>query len=252
MKKKQIINEYYYDEIIKYLEKSFNKYQFDGSIRDSYIREFLIKYIRIIKSVRLLDLNGFHHECDIMIRSLDEMIIDLAYLELNPSINYERYDLFVHYQEYDLIKERSDIEHFDINTYPDIKTIKEKHDNYEKKYSGKRSRWSGVSYYEQAQKVDESGKTSALSLTDMFINIYRLNCLNSHNSGIVLDKIYKYVAVSQDINYMYLHNINYVVLLTVLLKDICLPHIFNEETKIFKEFDTFLGGLDLIILLNQY
>lgn len=50
---------------------------------------------------------------------------------------------------------------------------------------------------------------------------------------------------------MYLHNINYVVLLTTLLKDVCLPDIFTSDSNIFKEFDTYLGSLQLINKINK-
>jgi len=250
-KKEKIVNYYYYDEIINYLEKSYNDYNFDNSLRETYIKEFLTKYIRIVKSIKLLDLNGFHHECDILIRSLDEMIIDLGYLELNPDDNYIRYDLFVNYQLYDLIKEKCEFENTDINSYQDIADIKSKHDQYEKQYNGKRSRWSGISYYNQAEEIDNIGLKGTMKFTDMFRLIYRLNCLNSHNSGIVLDKVYKNLEINEKIDYMYLHNINYIVLLTSLLKDVCLPQVFTKTTTIFKQFDNFLGFLNLLKKLSS-
>lgn len=250
MVKKAKINDYYYNEIIKYLEDSFGNYKFTDSLRDNYVKEFIIKYIRVLKSIKLLDLNGFHHECDILIRTLDEMIIDLAYLELDSN-NYIRYDLYVNYQLYDLINEKCEIDDIDINEYPEIDIIKNKRDQYEKKYIGKQSRWSGISYYKQAQIVDENKNNGPIPLLDMFRRIYRLNCLNSHNSGIILNKVYKSLNIYQEIDYMYLHNINYIVLLTSLLKEICLPDIFAKDTNIFKEFDTFLGGLKLISEINS-
>ncbi len=244
---KKTINEEYYDQTISYLERNFQKINFqDDNLRDNYLKEALKKYIRTVKSIRLLDLNSFHQECDVLIRSLDELVIDIAYFELDAENNYERHDLYNYFELYTLINERCNDDNIDISSIDITGEIKQKHDEYLKKYNGKLSRWSGKSFYDEAQELDEKVENHIMPFTMLFKKIYRMNCLFSHNSGIILKNVYKFLDITIEKNHMYFHNINNVIILTSLLIYVCLPDLFQEEPSFVKEFDDFIGGLNIL------
>ena len=206
-----------------------------------------------MKSIQLLDQNGFHKECDVLLRSLDEMIIDMAYLELDPKNSYERHYLYTYWEKYNLIKEKCDDDNIDITTINQYNEIKQKHDEYERRrYQGKLSRWSGKSFFDEAQELDDkTTNNNIMPFTMLFKRIYRLNCLFSHNSGIILDQIYKFLDVDIEPDYLYFHNLNYVVILTAFLILVIFPQLFVEEAPFLKEFDSFIGAFKMLQDLSK-
>lgn len=246
MKEKQDLIEHYYIEIIDYLNRNINNYNFSNDERGKYLKLLLTKYTRIVESIKELDLKGLHQECDILIRTLNEMLIDIGYLELDKNKNYKIFDLFTSYQMYELIIERCNDDNIDINSLNVDPKIINDHDVYKNNFLKKKDRWSGISYFNEAEELDEVLDNPIIPFVTMFKKIYRINCLNSHNSGIILNSYYKYLDIEPVRDGMYLHNINNIVILTGLLTIVCLKDIFKEQPTMLYEFDTFMGGLNLV------
>lgn len=246
---KKLLNKEILEKAILYLETEFNSYQFDQSLRSKYLKEFLTKYIRTVKSIVLLDLKGYHKECDILVRTLDEMLIDITYLELNPIDNYERYDLYANGLVYKILKEQCDYDKKDISSVSGIDEYKIKYDEYEKQYGEFKDRWSGLDYKSQALKIDKNYINPIMSFEKLYMKLYKMNLLYSHNSPYILNKDYSKLDIKANINYLYFHNINYIVILTGMLHFI-LPDIFKDEPEFAYEFDNFLAGLKILKRIN--
>lgn len=53
---------------------------------------FLAKFTKTVKAIKLLDEKGYYEDANVLVRTLFEIIITILYCEMNPDINYERYD----------------------------------------------------------------------------------------------------------------------------------------------------------------
>ena len=103
-----------------------------------------------------MDILGYFKECDILIRSLYEIVVKLAYLELNPKEHYERLKLYSYYEEKKFIEQLSKEFNADINSVSGIDEINIMTEKYKnKKYSGNNTYWNGMNIKDTAQKVDE-------------------------------------------------------------------------------------------------
>lgn len=51
------------------------------------------------------------------------------------------------------------------------------------------------SYYDEDQEIDNNTTNNIIPFTMLFKRIYRINCLFFHNSGIVLEHVYKFLDV---------------------------------------------------------
>lgn len=247
---KKLLNKDVLEKAVIYLEKEFDNFEFDESLRSKYLKEFLTKYIRTVKSIAILDLKGYQKECDILVRTLDEMIIDITYLELNPTDNYERYDLYANGLVYKIMKEQFDFDKKDISTLEGIDEYKNKYDEYINKYSRFTDRWSGLNYKSQALKIDENYNSPVMSYEQLYMKLYKMNLLYSHNSPLILNNDYSKLDINPNTDYLYFHNINYVVILTGMMHFV-LPDIFVNEPKFAFEFDNFIAGLNLINQINN-
>lgn len=247
---KKLLNKDVLEKAVSYLKKEYNSYNFDESLRSKYLKEFLTKYIRTVKSIKMLDLKGYQKECDILIRTLDEMLIDIAYLELNPTDNYDRYDLYANGLAYKLLKEQYDYDKQDISTLDGIDEYKNKYDEYVNRFGKFTDRWSGLDYKSQALKIDQNSSNPVMSFEQVYMKIYKMNLLYSHNSPYILNKDYSILNIDAEIDYLYFHNINYIVILTGIMHFI-LPDIFKDEPKFAFEFDNFLAGLKLMEEINN-
>ena len=247
---KKLLNKDVLEKAVAYLEKEFNNYKFDGSLRSKYLKELLTKYIRTVKSIVILDLKGYQKECDIFVRTLDEMIIDITYLELNPIDNYERYDLYANGLIYKTFKDQFDFDQKDISTIEGLEKYKNKYDEYINKYNRFTDRWSGLDYKSQAKKIDEKYTSPVMSYQKLYMKIYKKNLLYSHNSPLILNEDYSKLDINPNVDYLYFHNINYVVILTGMMHFV-LPDIFVNEPKFAFEFDNFMAVLNLIEELNK-
>ena len=230
----------FYDEIIKYLEKNYNKIENDGSTRINTLKSLLKKYIRTIKTIKILDINNYYKEGDILVRTLVEMVINIGYLELDANENYERYNLFADYELYEYVELNCNINNQNINDVKNIDIIKNNHDLYLKKY-GKKSNWSGLNIKDQAIKVDKelNDINKIMSFEKMYNIIYKYICFNSHNSGVV-SKYYEYLNLDASELEFNLYNINNIVIITAILTRYCLNDIFKESTDVFEKFDSYL------------
>lgn len=247
---KKLLNKDVLEKAVTYLEKEFDNFEFDESLRSKYLKEFLTKYIRTVKSIAILDLKGYQKECDILVRTLDEMIIDITYLESNPTDNYERYDLYANGLVYKIMKEQFDFDKKDISTLEGIDEYKNKYDEYINKYSRFTDRWSGLDYKSQALKIDENYNSPVMSYEQLYMKLYKMNLLYSHNSPLILNNDYSKLDINPNTDYLYFYNINYVVILTAMMHFV-LPDIFVNEPKFAFEFDNFIAGLNLINQINN-
>lgn len=247
---KKTLNEDVLEKAIAYLEGEFKKYKFDESLRSKYLKEFLTKYIRTIKIIAMLDLKGYQKECDILVRTLDEMIIDITYLEINPNDNYERYDLYANGLAYKILKEQFDYDKKDISIVDGIDDYKNKYDEYINKYGKFTDRWSGLDYKSQALKIDKNYNGPVMPYEQLYMKLYKMNLLYSHNSPYILNNDYSKMDINPNTDYLYFHNINYVVILTGILHYV-LPDIFVSEPKFAFEFDNFIAGLTLFEQINK-
>lgn len=247
---KKTLNENILEKAVNYLKYEYNNFKFDQTLRSKYLSEFLTKYIRTIESIKILDLKVYQKECDILIRTLDEMVIDIAYLELNPILNYEKYDLYAEGLIYKILKEQYDYDKKDIMTLDGIDKYKNKYDEYINKYGNFKDRWSGLDYRSQALQIDKNSSNPIMSFELLYMKIYKMNLLYSHNSPLVLNSDYSKLELKAKTDYFYFHNINYIVILTAMLHFI-LPDIFKDDPKFAYEFDAFLGGLELFNKINS-
>lgn len=247
---KRTLNENVLEKAINYLKYAYNNFKFDKTLRSKYLSEFLTKYIRTIESIKILDLKGYQKECDILIRALAEMLIDIAYLELDPTFNYEKYDLYAEGLIYKILKEQYDYDKKDIMTLNGIDKYKNKYDEYVNRYGNFKDRWSGLDYKSEALQIDKNSNNLVMSFELLYMKIYKMNLLYSHNSPLVLNNIYSKLDLKANPDYFYFHNINYIVILTAMLHFI-LPDIFKDDPMFAYEFDTFLGCLKLFDKINN-
>ena len=84
----------------------------------------LAKYVKTLKSIYLLNMNGFNESCDILIRTLYEIVVIIMYCNINPNKNYKRYI------EYSIVKRKKLLDCLDESLYCKINDI----DNLVKKY----------------------------------------------------------------------------------------------------------------------
>lgn len=89
-----------------------------------------------------------------------------------------------------------------------------------------------------------------MSFELLYMKIYKMNLLYSHNSPLVLNSDYSKLELKVKTDCFYFHNINYIVILTAMLHFI-LSDIFRDDPKFAYEFDTFLGGLELFNKINN-
>lgn len=234
-------NEYFYEKLIEYLECNFRAIEDDGSYRIKTIKALLTKYIRTVKSIKLLEENKLFQEGDILVRSLCEMIMDIAYLEINPVDNYERYRLHSDYQNYKYITKMCEIINIDINTINGISNILQNSNVFENNYTGNKSRWNGLTILQECKEIDKTITTNnIMSFENLYEVIYRHNCFYTHNAGIIINNIYVNLDIEVNENEIYFHNINNLIIISALLARFCLPDLFGS-TNIFEEFDIYLG-----------
>ena len=242
---------YYYIKLINYIENHIPQ-EITNTFRDKILIGFLSKYVKTVKAIRILDLLGYFEECDILIRSLYEIVVEIAYLELDINKNYERLELYSYHENKKFIEQLSKEFKADINTILDYEKINLMADEYKnKKYDGSRNYWNGMSIRDTAKIVDKEwhdGK-DFVSLEKLYFVIYKIDCLFSHNSVKILETNYINMIekgleykISPFPNENYIHSCNAVYLISYNLVNKCLPEIFSVKTDIFYDFDSFIAN----------
>lgn len=180
---------YYFSKVINYIESNIPR-KIENTYRDKILVGFLSKYVKILKSIKKLDKLGYFEECDILIRSLYEIMVEVAYLELNPEENYERLELYSYYEDKKLMEQLSKEFNINVDNIFNVDKINHMADIYESKdYKGSKSYCNGLNIKDTAKVVDDcwKGKYKAVSLVQLYFNIYKIDCLFCHNSVKILE-----------------------------------------------------------------
>lgn len=175
----------------------------------------IAKYMKTIKAISLLDLNGFFEDAKILLRSLFEIAIILLYCDLD-STRYYRYKeyQFITLNNYLSILDEDDKKKIVENG---IERIEKKVLKFKEKYLNNGFKknelytWNGISFHNTVNEVIKQYNDDEL---DTYYNvIYKLNCEFTHsdynsiiNSYLYYDSTFSSVTINTNPE----KNINYV------------------------------------------
>lgn len=172
----------------------------------------LAKYIKSVKAIAFLDMNGFFEDAKIILRTVYEIMIILLYSNMNPEEYFNRF------KKYKCVIIKKYIDSLGTEELKQVKkealeNNKKEFNEYKEKYIQNKNDekyWNGKTFNTTRKKV---AKKYDNDINTLYYNIYMLNCEKVHSDFLGImndylivsnDKIEINADITKDINYTYI------------------------------------------------